>query len=251
MISWRKSNQDRNTPSTLTMEFDSTGPILKLLLIIGGQPSHMESPKELLPFPDGRLAFEHALSTLHSAVPSASTIYVSIHDQSIRAEIDSRLKDSGSIFTSQIPTSHDDDGHSNVLPSLQVLNGSGQDVSPTAGIIAAHSLHPNSIWLVLSCDYPLLPASALQQLILEYSSPVTCFVNEDGAAQPLLGIWSPEALSRLRNDLEHDNSELNYVVKEVDGKLVRPLRDLWIRRCDTMAEWEDILKILRGDDFDA
>lgn len=248
-FAFAKLKQETNASSILTMEFDSKGPVLKLLLIIGGQPSRMETPKELLPFPDGRSAFEHALSTLHSAVPSASTIYISIYDQSLEAEIELRLKDLSPIFNSNTPTGHE---HSDILPSLQVLPvlGLEPDIGPAASILAAHSLHPDSNWLVLSCDYPLLPASAIQQLILEYSPPVTCFLNENGIAQPMIGIWGPEALSRLRNNVAHGYGQLVDAVKAVDGKLVRTLRKLWTKTCNTMAEWEEIAKILRGENSD-
>ncbi len=63
------------------MEYESEGPVLKVLLLIRGQSLRMGIRKEILPFPDGRPAFEHVLETLHSAVPSAQTIYVSLRDK--------------------------------------------------------------------------------------------------------------------------------------------------------------------------
>jgi hypothetical protein len=51
------------------------------LLSIGGQSTRMGIRKELLPFPDGLLAFEHALITIHEAIPTAGTIYISLHDE--------------------------------------------------------------------------------------------------------------------------------------------------------------------------
>lgn len=56
-------------------------PTSETILLIGRASSRMGSRKELLPFPNGRLSIEHALKTLHRAVPSASTIYVSLHDE--------------------------------------------------------------------------------------------------------------------------------------------------------------------------
>ena len=149
------------------MEFDSKGPVLKLLLLIGGLSSRMGTRKELLAFPDGRLAFEHALSTLHSAVPSASTIFISIRDKTQREGIDFCLRDPTPLFVSSVPTSHDDH-HAVKAPALEIIldDEAGPDIGPAAGLLAAHALHPEMTWLVLGCDYPLLPASALQQLIL-------------------------------------------------------------------------------------
>jgi hypothetical protein len=75
------------------MEYEAGGPLLKVLLLIRGESSCMGSRRELLRFPDGRLAIEHALETLHSAVPSASTIYISLHDESQLENIETSLKD--------------------------------------------------------------------------------------------------------------------------------------------------------------
>ncbi|KAE8444033.1 hypothetical protein EG329_001162 [Mollisiaceae sp. DMI_Dod_QoI] len=236
------------------MEFDFNGPVLKVLLLIGAQSSHMNPRTELLPFPDGQLAFEHALSTIHYAVPSAPTIHIFLPNKCQQAAIQFRLDDPAPLFVSNAPSSHDDDDDHRVSsPNLQViLDETGKDIGPVAGLLAAHSLHPDSKWLVLGCGYPLLPASALLQLILEYRDPVTCFVDENGIVEPLIGIWSPEALEKLRESVEMGGSGLGELVGEVEGKLVRPLREEWIRGVRTMEEWEEVSKILRsGDDYGA
>ncbi|CZR62214.1 uncharacterized protein PAC_12111 [Phialocephala subalpina] len=228
------------------MDFDTKGPLLKPLLLIGVQASRMGTRKELLPFPDGSLAFEHALSSLHSALPSASTIYISLHSSSQQAGIQFRLNDPASLFTSNTPSSHEDH-HYISTPSLQViLDNPAQGIGPAAGLLAAHSLHPEAKWLVLGCDYPLLPPSALQQLILEYKDPLTCFVNEEGFVEPLIGIWSPDALGKLKENVGDGNSGLSAVVKEMGGKMVKPLREGWIQGFDTREEWEEVLRVLKG-----
>jgi molybdopterin-guanine dinucleotide biosynthesis protein A len=73
----------------------------------------------------------------------------------------------------------------------------------------------------------------LQQLILEYEDPVTCFVNEGGIAEPLIAIWGPEALERLKGVLERGKSGLDGVVEGMGGKLVKPLREEWIQWSNT------------------
>jgi len=232
------------------MEYDFNGPVLKVLLLISGLSSRMGTRKELLPFPDGRLAFEQALSTIHSAVPSASTIHISLRNESQQAAMQFRLDDPAPLFTSNAPSSHDDEhDHRVSSPDLQViLDEAGKDIGPAAGLLAAHSLHPEAKWLVLGCGYPLLPASALLQLILEYQDPVTCFADEKEVAQPLIGIWSPEALEKLRENAERGRIGLSEVVGEVEGKLVRPLREEWITGANTMEEREEISKDLKRND---
>lgn len=233
------------------MGFDSDDSGVKPLLLIGGQSSRMETRKELLSFPNGCLAFKNALSTLHSAISTASTIFISIHEECQKAGIAFRLKDPTPLFLSDTPTSHNDDDHRVQTPSLQVIvDRTGQDIGPAGGLLAAYALDPDTTWLVLACDYPLLPASALQQLILEYGHPVTCFVNKEGFAEPLIGIWSSEALVELKENVESGRSGLNNVVRAVNGKLVTPLREEWIRGANTKNEWDEISNILKGQYFE-
>ena len=79
-----------------------------------------------------------------------------------------------------------------------------------------------------------MPPTALQQLILEYEDPVTCFADEKGGME-VIGIWSPEALWRMKGEAEVER-EADWVVKGEKGKLVRPLREEWILRDDGREE---------------
>lgn len=77
---------------------------------------------------------------------------------------------------------------------------------------------------------------------------MTCFVNEAGFAEPLIGIWSPDALERLRENSEKGRSGLTDVVRELGGKMVSPLREGWIKAANMREEWQDVLGILREDE---
>ncbi|KAL8336011.1 hypothetical protein RB601_000041 [Gaeumannomyces tritici] len=121
-------------------------------------------------------------------------------------------------------------------PTLQVLldgdggggwdvGGDGGELSPTverrqaggpaAGLLAAHEAAPDATWLVVACDFPLVTADVLGRLRREHcgggsgddgggggsgtapAAVVTCFRGADGRPEPLVGIWTPEALGRL------------------------------------------------------
>ena len=220
----------------LEMEYDSQGPILKVLLLIGGNSTATGSPKGLLRHPDGQLAFEHTLNTLHSAVPSASTIYISLQDITQLSYIEPTLKNIAVRRTTDAEH-HEHDDHRPTFPECcPLVNRQDEDIGPAAGLLNAHNIHPESTWLVLSCDYPLLPPSSLQQLILEYQYPVTCFVNEKGIAEPLIGIWGAEALEKLKENGRNGRNDLYAVVEEMKGKLVKPLREEWITPTNTREE---------------
>lgn len=172
------------------MEFENRGPLLKPLLLIGGASSRMGTRKELLPFPDGRLSIEHALKTLQSAVPTASTIYISLHNQSQLSAIQPALERFEEQQKIRHSCSHDEEHEHNASTAeLQpIFDGQDVEIGPAGGLLAAYSADRKTKWLVLGCDYPLLPPSALQQLMLEYEDPATCFENESGFAEPLIAI---------------------------------------------------------------
>lgn len=224
------------------MEFDAGDSVLKPLLLIGGASSRMGTRKELLPFPDGRTALEHAIETLHHSVPSAKTIFISLHSRSQVSGIQAILD---ALRTRREMHVAEEDDHHDIFPAVELLfDGQEEEIGPAAGLLSAHAVDASTKWLVLGCDYPLLPPPALQQLILEYQDPVTCFENEDGFSEPLIAIWSPEALLGLKKNVSNGVCGLNRVVKDSCGKLVKPLREEWITGTNTKDDWEEAMKFV-------
>ncbi|MEL6925860.1 MAG: NTP transferase domain-containing protein, partial [Bacteroidota bacterium] len=69
-------------------------------------------------------------------------------------------------------------------------------LGPFGGILSAFRQNPNSAWLTVACDLPLLDAAALQYLIdhRDTSKVATAFHNPaTGFPDPLLTIWEPRA----------------------------------------------------------
>lgn len=228
-------------------ENDSHGPILTPLLILSSQTFNSATPNHLLRLPFGRLIIENALIALHSAVPYARTIYV-YAPTPLDAQTAQLLSNPDSIFTSDAPLSHghDHDDHEIYIPMINLISSHDPAFSydhATNALYAAHNILPKARWLVMDCDYAMLPAPALQQLALEYETPVTCFVNGEDVVQPLLGIWSAEALEVLREAEGWDgngNKKLRYVMESC--KMVRPLREEWILKPRTRKEWEAVTR---------
>jgi molybdopterin-guanine dinucleotide biosynthesis protein A len=232
------------------MEWDK---IVKPVLLVGGQSSRMGSRKELKAFPDGRPAYQHALQTLNSALPFASTIYISLRDETQAAAIEYLRMESPELPPPPSPPNiesvHDDtDDHELPRPRLEVLydDTSVGDIGPAAALLSAHAHDPSATYLFLACDHPLLPPTALQQLILEYEPPLTCFKNEQGFHEPLIAIWSPEALEELKKRVTSGSgSGLNRVIKTMEAKAVTPLREEWLRGANDQNEWAEAMEILR------
>ncbi len=69
-------------------------------------------------------------------------------------------------------------------------------LGPYGAILSAFRENPNSAWLVVACDMPLLDANTLQNLLdnRDPSSIATAFENGyDGLPEPLITIWEPKS----------------------------------------------------------
>lgn len=76
---------------------------------------------------------------------------------------------------------------------------------PLIAIRSAFAAFPNTAWLIVACDLPLLDRATLQQLISERdkSKIATTFKSPfDGLPEPLITIWEPESAEVLRRHME-------------------------------------------------
>lgn len=201
---------------------DAAGTIRPLLLA-GGMSSRMGSPKHLLVRPDGEVAYRHAMRLLRAALPQVEEMCVSVRDEEQVGqfgEADERV--------------------------VRFLFDMDTDIGPAAGLLAAYAYDPDACWLVVACDYPIVDEEALQQLLKAYEAPVTCFVNGDGYAEPLLAVWSPVALRALAENLRIGASVgPSRIVRAINGKLIEPERKEWLVGANTRDEWEKVVRILQ------
>ncbi len=75
---------------------------------------------------------------------------------------------------------------------------------PYSGIVSAFMHDPNSAWLVLATDIPLLKKKTIKHLVesRNTSKYATCFHNpETNFPEPLITIWEPRSYPRLLNFL--------------------------------------------------
>lgn len=201
---------------------------MKVIILAGGHSSRMGSPKHLLRLPDGPL-YAHLIRILHQALPDSKNIYFSVAD---RSELDAVLRKG--VISLPFPST------ANPTPiKLSLLrDDQGQDIGPAAGLLAARRADPEATWLVVACDYPLLQASAVRQLVKRYKAPATCFKNADGFGEPLLGIWSPQALRTLEENVQNGRSGPNYTLKQLNSTLIAPAREDWLTNANTPQEWD-------------
>jgi molybdopterin-guanine dinucleotide biosynthesis protein A len=201
---------------------------LKVLILAGGHSSRMGCPKHLLPLPDGPLYIQ-LIRILHDALPKLDTVYISI---ATRSDLDETLHN-GIVHLSSKNASN-----STSLKLELIADDTEQEIGPAAGLLAAHRTDSAATWLVIACDYPLLEGPAVHQLVESYEAPATCFKNAEGFSEPLLGIWSPQALHTLNENVSSGRSGPAYTLRRLHSRLIVPMQEEWLTNVNTKEEWD-------------
>ncbi|KAL4931463.1 molybdenum cofactor guanylyltransferase [Aspergillus undulatus] len=172
------------------------------LLLAGGRSSRMGSRKELLCLTNDIPIYEQQLLRLHRAFPDTQ-IFLSLPTPRALAEITTNPRvehltqntlrlghQSSSILVEGI-YDHSD----------EPLESAETGIGPAAGLLAAHRRDRSATWLVVACDYPFFDIAAINHLSDRATGDATCFENEEGIYEPLLGVWTPPALKLLEENV--------------------------------------------------
>ena len=143
---------------------------LRGVVLAGGQSRRMGQDKAILEF-EGRKQLERAADLLAEHLEH---VYLSIRanqfDSTVRLE------------------------HETIIDAYDNLG-------PAGGILSAHQAFPESAWLVLACDMPLVDNAIIRILIERRDSQkaATAFASSrDSLPEPLCAIYEPGTLARFR-----------------------------------------------------
>ena len=146
----------------------------------------------------------------------------------------------GEVFVSARP-------NSNFLSSIQlpVLFDEIENIGPASALLAASNQDSLCSWFVVACDFPLIKKETLQTLLevhTSFNSPpeITCYVHPDGTPEPLLAIWTPSALERLRVNVTKGLQGPRATLQQSRSELVKPLDPRWLVNVNTPEEWESV-----------
>jgi molybdopterin-guanine dinucleotide biosynthesis protein A len=196
----------------------------------------MGTAKHLLAFLNDEPMYIHLLTRIMDLGPIVQGLFLSMHDPGIQFKMDGIIvkdKSVGLIYDTPYGPS-----------AAQAV-----DIGPAAGLLAAHQHDPRCTWLVLACDYPLISRTELQLLLDNYDGRLTCFKNAEGWIEPLIGLWSPEALGRLRTNVANGKTGPKTVVQDLNSNLIFPKDERSLFNANTMQEWDDALKLAREMDI--
>jgi molybdopterin-guanine dinucleotide biosynthesis protein A len=140
------------------------------LVLAGGRSTRMGRDKAAVEY-SGRLQLERAFALLE---PLVARCFVSVRDDQRTDPLRARYP--------------------------QIVDAAPGPEGPAAGILSALRSQPQSAWLVVACDLPLLDAGTLQHLIArrDPNRMATCFrSSHDDLPEPLCAIYEPASLAAL------------------------------------------------------
>lgn len=199
----------------------------------------MGTPKHLLKFPNDDTntpMYVHLIRRLHVACGFTRDVFISLGGEGEAGhDLESRIK------TPAAAETQSNEGADEELINVHIIydcEGQNTAEGPAAGLLAAYRSDSTAHWLVLPCDFPFITSEALEMLRREYQGPVTCFENEEGFCEPLLGIWGPEALKRLEENVGKGRLGPKFTVRDLGGKMIKPENWKWLVSVNTPDEWE-------------
>lgn len=215
--------------------------LIKPLLLAGGRSSRMGTRKELLSLEGNEPMYKQLVSVLHMACPESDMVYLSLRNREAAKAIRKSNKHAGiedDLF--ELPMDY---STVHIIYDHEAGN-EDTDIGPAAGLLSAHHHDPAATWLVAACDYPFLTAAALQCLRKESEgASITCFSNAKGFCEPLLGIWTPEALRALRENVEQGICGPSAVVRRLCGRTIRPVDERWLFNANSWDEWKQAIEM--------
>lgn len=183
--------------------------------------------------------YQYLIEILSQACPGLDTVYMSVKNED---------------FVPPSEMKHDQSEENRVLVRFiydqQLENRDESDIGPAAGLLAAYGTNPETNWLVVACDFPLLKARTLQRLMSaqeQESSSAACYRNSKGFCEPLLAVWSPEALEKLAGNVRQGRTGPRFVLDELpDARIISPEDEMELFNVNTVEEWENACNLFKS-----
>ncbi len=121
---------------------------------------------------------------------------------------------------------------------------------PIAALLSANSSFPGADLLLIGCDYPLITASEIIDLIAfsnKNQSTAAFYNDETGLYEPLLGFYKNADVNHIREEyFTGQNSLQKYLQSGNAGKYI-PVNHGRIKSVDTEYDRLETIKILESD----
>lgn len=118
------------------------------------------------------------------------------------------------------------------------------DIGPMNGVLSAFfSNQLPEVWFVMGCDYPLIEAEDLEELLQARNpeSLATVFVNPNTQMpEPLIGIYEPKARDFLQKWLQDGHESLRRFLQVHNTQTFVPSRPERLKSADTPKDFEQL-----------
>jgi len=152
----------------------------------------------------------------------------------------------GQVFISCRP----DQNKAIVHAGYNTLPDDGQAEEQYGAILSALTAYPNTAWLVIACDMPMMDGEALTYLIAQRDSSMiaTAYAGPDnGLPEPLSAIWEPRSRGTLLDKLSQGVTcpRKALIRSAPDVKLVAPRDPLIVMNANTPGDAAAARQIIR------
>ncbi|GAA5522915.1 NTP transferase domain-containing protein [Aliifodinibius salicampi] len=133
---------------------------------------------------------------------------------------------------------------SDIPEGYNIITDSFLDMGPMGALLSAFKQHPDSAFLTVACDLPLLTSKTLESL-KENQNPskiATAFKNnESGFPEPLITIWEPKSYQVLLTFLGMGHSCPRKALINADVQLLDPPDSQELMNANNPGEYEQAL----------
>lgn len=185
--------------------------MIKGLVLAGGKSSRMGEDKSLITF-HHKPQREHVFELLSEV---CDEVFVSCN------------------------TEQDVPKHLNPLPDQFTID------SPLNGILTALTTDPDSAWLVVAVDMPLVDSYVLRNLInnRKGNGSVTCYWDSDhGFPEPLLSLWEPGLQPKVLDFCERGKKSPRDFMIEISANILEPVSSSLHLNINTPEELQQFRK---------
>ncbi|RYU94560.1 NTP transferase domain-containing protein [Emticicia agri] len=113
---------------------------------------------------------------------------------------------------------------------------------PASGVLSAFEYNPETAWLVLACDMPLVSEEALE-ILVRHRNPgkmATAFYNpEINAPEPLITIYEPKTYPLMRDFIKAGHKSPKIFLQNNDVQLIHIEDKGFLKNVNTKAEFND------------
>lgn len=134
-----------------------------------------------------------------------------------------------------------------ITNNFKIITDSFLDMGPLGALLSAFREQPNTAWLTVACDLPLLSPSTLQKLVDQRnpSRIATAFKNGDSDfPEPLITIWEPKSYQVLLQFLGMGYSCPRKALINSDVELLEPPHSQELMNANTPQEYQEAVEAI-------